>query len=178
MNDRKEINEIKEVLKGLLDRLDKLENTIPLPLASFKYYQVDLPEDGERLFFIDNVQSTILSKIFNISNMNDVKRFENGLFFETKEEAEQYLKECKLIFKLKQWAKLKNDGWKPDWSNDDEEKYYITYFKDKSLGVSWEITWGMINFTKLPYFKTSEITQECIDIFGDEIKEVLCNEVE
>lgn len=45
----------------------------------------------------------------------------------------------------------------------------------KSLGVSWEITWGMINFTKLPYFKTSEITQECIKLFGNEIKEVLAN---
>lgn len=175
MNDRKEINEIKEVLKSLLDRLDKLENTIPLPLAPFKYYQVDLPEDGERLFFIDNVQSTILSKIFNISNMNDVKRFENGLFFETKEEAEQYLKECKLIFKLKQWAKLKNDGWKPDWEKGN--KYYIFYnyscceFETSSTVIS-------DNFKKLPYFKSREIAQECIDIFGDEIKEVLCNEVE
>ena len=174
MNDRKEINEIKEVLKGLLDRLDKLENTIPLPLAPFKYYQVDLPEDGERLFFIDNVQSTILSKIFNISNMNDVKRFENGLFFETKEEAEQYLKECKLIFKLKQWAKLKNDGWEPDWSNGGEIKYYIFYSNsDKYLKIS--NAFSLERFNKLPYFKSLDIAQECIDLFGDEIKEVLVN---
>lgn len=172
MNDRKEINEIKEVLKGLLYRLDKLENTIPLPLASFKYYQVDLPEDGERLFFIDNVQSTILSKIFNISNMNDVKRFENGLFFETKEEAEQYLKECKLIFKLKQWAKLKNDGWKPDWESIFQEKYYIFYdYYRKELCTSFNNSTGAIN--KLPYFKTRKIAQECINLFGEEIKEVL-----
>ena len=177
MNDRKEINEIKEVLKGLLDRLDKLENTIPLPLASFKYYQVDLPEDGERLFFIDNVQSTILSKIFNISNMNDVKRFKNGLFFETKEEAEQYLKECKLIFKLKQWAKEKNDGWVPDLNDRGENKYYIYYLQTEEL-LKISNVYSVRDFIKLPYFKSREIAQECIDIFGDEIKEVLCNEVE
>ena len=97
MDSIKEINEIKEGLKGLLDRLDKLENTISLPLDPFDYFKVELPEDGERLYFIDYVQSTILSKFFDISNMNDVKRFEKGLFFETKEEAEQHLKERKLL---------------------------------------------------------------------------------
>ena len=175
MNDRKEINEIKEVLKGLLDRLDKLENTISLPLDPFDFFKVELPEDGERLYFIDNVQSTILSKFFVISNMNDVKRFENGLFFETKEEAEQHLKECKLLFTIKKWAKEKNEGWEPDWEKGN--KYYIFYnyscceFETSSTVIS-------DNFKKLPYFKSREIAQECIDIFGDEIKEVLCNEVE
>ena len=173
MNDRKEINEIKEGLKGLLDRLDKLENKISLPPSPFYYYQVDLPQDGERLYFIDNVQSAILSKIFDISNMNDVKRFENGLFFETKEEAEQYLKECKLIFKLKQWAKLRNDGWEPDWREWSEEKHYIQYYYgEEILEASWVKTSD--NFQKLPYFRTEKIAQECIDLFGDEIKEVLC----
>lgn len=174
MNDRKEINEIKEGLKGLLDRLDKLENKIYLPPSPFYYYQVDLPQDGERLYFIDNVQSTILSKIFDISNMNDVKRFENGLFFETKEEAEQYLKECKLIFKLKQWAKLKNDGWKQDWEEDEGKKWYVYYNHiEESLKVMWG--YNSTNFIKLPYFKTEEIAQACIDLFGEEIKEVLVN---
>ena len=173
MNDRKEINEIKEVLKGLLDRLDKLENTIPLPLAPFKYYQVDLPEDGERLFFIDNVQSTILSKIFNISNMNEVKRFENGLFFETKEEAEQYLKERKLLFKLHQWAKEKNEGWEPDWEDTGMDKWNI-YFNHGYKGLAEMSIRIQEDFFKLPYFKSEEIAQECIELFGDEIKEVLC----
>lgn len=174
MNDRKEINEIKEGLKGLVDRLDKLENIMLLPLDPFDFFKVELPEDGERLYFIDNVQSTILSKIFNISNMNDVKRFENGLFFETKEEAEQYLKECKLIFKLKQWAKLKNDGWKPDWEKDEKKKWYVYYNHVKErLNVTWG--YNSTDFIKLPYFKTEEIAQECIDLFGDEIIEVLVN---
>ena len=121
------MNNRKEIMKGLLDRLDKLENTIPLPLDPFDFFKVDLPEDGERLYFIDNVQSTILSKIFNISNMNDVKRFENGLFFETIEEAKQHLKECKLLFTIKKWAKEKNEGWGPDWSDYSNNKYLIYY---------------------------------------------------
>lgn len=174
MNDRKEINEIKEGLKDLVDRLDKLENTIPLPLAPFKYYQVDLPEDGERLFFIDYVQSTILSKFFDISNMNDVKRFENGLFLETIEEAKHHLKECKLLFTIKKWAKEKNEGWVPDWEEDEEKKWYVYYNHiEESLKVMWG--YNSTNFIKLPYFKTEEIAQACIDLFGEEIKEVLVN---
>ena len=177
MNDRKEINEIKEGLKGLVDRLDKLENTITLPLDPFDFFKVELPEDGERLFFIDNLQSTILSKIFDISNMNDVKRFENGLFFETIEEAKHHLKECKLLFTIKKWAKEKNEGWVPDWEDDEGKKWYVYYNHiEESLKVMWY--YNSTNFIKLPYFKTEEIAQACIDEFGEEIKEVLCNEVE
>lgn len=174
MNDRKEINEIKEGLKGLVDRLEALENKIPIPPEPYNYFLVDLPEDGERLFFIDNVQSTISSKIFDISNMNDVKRFENGLFFETREEAKQHLKECKLLFTIKKWAKVKNEGWEPN-LNDYENKYYICHNKEK-LKIFFADNCN--KFPKLPYFKTREIAQECIDLFGEEIKEVLCNEVE
>lgn len=173
MNNRKEINEIKEAMKGLLDRLDKLENTISLPLDPFDFFKVELPEDGERLFFIDNLQSTILSKIFDISNMNDVKRFENGLFFETIEEAEQHLKERKLLFKIHQYAKEKNDGWVLDWTNLGQRKYYIFYdHYRKELCISYGCSTS--NIDKLPYFKTRKIAQECINLFGEEIKEVLC----
>ena len=170
MNDRKEINEIKEGLKGLVDRLETLEKKIPIPPEPFNYFLVDLPEDGERLFFIDNVQSTISSKIFDISNMNDVKRFENGLFFETREEAKQHLKECKLLFTIKKWAKEKNKGWVPDWGNGFEDKYYIENLDMLRVNSATRIN----KFSKLPYFKSEKIAQECIDLFGDEIKEVLC----
>lgn len=172
MNDRKEINEIKEGLKGLLDRLDKLENTIPLPLDPFDFFKVELPEDCERLYFIDNLQSTILSKIFDITNMNDVKRFENGSFFETIEEAKHHLKERKLLFEIHQWTKEKNKGWVPDWENLDQQKYYIFYdYFREDLCISYRSSTSTID--KLPYFKSEEIAQECIKLFGDEIIEVL-----
>lgn len=101
---------------------------------------------------------------------------EHGLYFKTKEEAEQHLKERKLLFKLHQWAKEKNDGWEPDFTND-EIKYYISCecsYGGKKLKVDWYI--NSVKFLKLPYFKTIEIARECIDIFGDEIIEVLVND--
>lgn len=168
MNKEELIKEYDEKAKALRDEfISKLED-------DKKEFEVELPEDGERLYCIDNFQSTILSKIFDISNMNDVKRFEDGLFFETKEEAEQHLKERKLLFKLHQWTKIKNDGWKPDWEDDNEEKYYIANCEFDSPPLSCEIAWGVNRFSKFPYFKTEEIAKKCIKLFGNEIKEVLC----
>lgn len=169
MNKEELIKEYDEKAKALRDEfISKLED-------DKKKFELTYPKNNEILYCISNANANAYDVYFDITDPGDIKVFEHGLYFNSPEEAEQYLKERKLLFKLHQWAKEKNDGWKPDWSNDDEEKYYITYFKDKSLGVSWEITWGMINFTKLPYFKTSEITQECIKLFGNEIKEVLAN---
>lgn len=172
MDSIKEIKEIKEGLKSLLDRLEKVENASCTPCEPLKkLFEVELPEDGEKLYFIRDLYGTVSSKIFNINTMSDIKRFENGLYFETEEEAEQHLKECKLLFKIHQYAKEKNEGWEPDWEKGN--KYYIFYnyrcceFETSSTVIS-------DNFKKLPYFKSREIAQDCIDIFGDEIIEVLC----
>lgn len=138
-----------------------------------KEFEVELPEDGEKLYFIRDLYGTVSSKIFNINTMSDIKRFENGLYFETEEEAEQHLKECKLLFKIKKWAEIHNEGWKPDWSNGGEIKYYI-FYSNSDMYLKISSAFSLERFNKLPYFKTREITQECIDLFGDEIKEVLC----
>ena len=167
MNKEELIKEYDEKAKALRDEfISKLED-------DKKEFVMELPEDCERLYFIDNVQSTILSKIFNISNINDVKRFENGLFFETTEEAKQHLKECKLLFTIKKWAKIKNGFWVPDWSDYSNNKFLIYYDGEDEL---LRISAGSISNTlsNLPTFKTREIAQECIDLFGDKIKEVLC----
>lgn len=137
-----------------------------------KEFEVELPEDGEKLYFIRDLYGTVSSKIFNINTMSDIKRFENGLYFETEEEAEQHLKEQRLLFKIKKWAEIHNEGWKPDWSDYDNK--YVMYYNAKTgfLGIN---TYNWSNhISVLPTFKTRKIAQECIDLFGDEIKEVLC----
>ena len=167
MNKEELLKQYDEKIKVLRDEfIAKLEN-------DKKEFEVELPEDGEKLYFIRDLYGTVSSKIFNINTMSDIKRFENGLYFETEEEAEQHLKEQRLLFKIKKWAKEKNDGWEPDWESIFQEKYYIFYdYYRKELCTSFNNSTGAIN--KLPYFKTRKIAQECIDLFGDEIIEVLC----
>ena len=160
-----------ELLKEFNEKVEQLRDEFISKLEDDKKeFEVELPNKYDTLYFIDDISSEVYMTGFSTSK-NEIARYLRGYFFETKEEAEQYLKECKLIFKLKQWAKLKNDGWKPDWEKGN--KYYIFYnyscceFETSSTVIS-------DNFKKLPYFKSREIAQECIDIFGDEIKEVLC----
>lgn len=137
-----------------------------------KEFEVELPNKYDTLYFIDDISSEVYMTGFSTSK-NEIARYLRGYFFETKEEAEQHLKECKLLFTIKKWAKEKNDGWEPDWESIFQEKYYIFYdYYRKELCTSFNNSTGAIN--KLPYFKTRKIAQECIDLFGDEIIEVLC----
>lgn len=168
MNKEQLINQFDEKLQQLRDEfISKLED-------DKKEFKLTYPEDGASVYFIHRGDKSVTNSHFWSDSTTDKNIFELGEYFNTEKEAEQRLKERKLLFKLHQWAKEKNDGWKPDWSNDDEEKYYITYFEGESIELSWEITWGIMNFSKLPYFKTHELARECIERFGDEIKEVFC----
>lgn len=166
MNKEELIKEYDEKAKALRDEfISKLED-------DKKEFEVELPNKYDTLYFIDDISSEVYMTGFSTSK-NEIARYLRGYFFETKEEAEQHLKECKLLFTIKKWAKEKNDGWEPDWESIFQEKYYIFYdYYRKELCTSFNNSTGAIN--KLPYFKTRKIAQECIDLFGDEIIEVLC----
>lgn len=166
MNKEKLIKQYDEKAKALRDEfISKLED-------DKKEFEVELPNKYDTLYFIDDISSEVYMTGFSTSK-NEIARYLRGYFFETKEEAEQHLKERKLLFKLHQWTKLKNEGWKPDWSEYSDNKFLIYY--DGEDGILRINAGSISNFlVTLPTFKTRKIAQECIDLFGDEIKEVLC----
>lgn len=169
MNKEELLKEYDEKAKALRDEfISKLED-------DKKKFEVKLPNQYDIFYFFDLVDNAIYTKGFD-SPKKDITRFLYGYYFNTREELEQHLKERKLLFKLHQWAKLKNEGWEPDIDNGQQKKVYIKYFKN-AIGVSelvYERTWSMDSFSKLPFFKSEKIALECIELFGDEILEVLC----
>ena len=171
MNKEELIKEYDEKAKALRDEfISRLED-------DKKEFEVKLPNIYDTLYYFDFVDNEVYMTGFSLSEKNKT-RFLYGYYFKTREEVEQYMRERKLLFKLHQWAKLKNDGWEPDWEDEEQRKVFITYYKS-STGVfrlTDESTWVSNRFTKLPYFKSIEIAKECIDTFGDEIKEVLAND--
>ena len=166
MNKHELLKQYDEKAKALRDEfISKLED-------DKKEFGLTYPRDYEAVYYISTATGKVKSVDFFNKDEADKKLFELGLYFNSKEEVEQHLKERKLLFKLHQWAKIKNEGWEPDWEDDDEEKYYIFYdYYRKELCTSFNNSTGAIN--KLPYFKTRKIAQECIKLFGDEIIEVL-----
>lgn len=169
MNKEELINQFDEKLQQLRDEfIFKLED-------DKKEFEIKLPNKYDALYYFDAVDTEIYMTGFSLHE-KDITRFLHGYYFKTKEEAEQHLKERKLLFKLHQYAKEKNEGWEPDIDNGQQKKVYIKYFKN-AIGVSelvYERTWSMDSFSKLPFFKSEKIALECIELFGDEIIEVLC----
>lgn len=160
-----------ELLKEYNAKVNKLTQELlaKLKTEEKKSFEVELPKENDRFYYIDTVTNEIDLIYFMSFDRN---RFLTGLLFKTKEEAERHLKEQRLLFKIKKWAEIHNEGWKPDWNDRDSYKYMITRnSEDSGLRVrSWSWTDHM---SVLPCFKSSEIAQECIEEFGEEIKEIL-----
>lgn len=157
--------ELEEQIKDLKIKLEeKAEN---------KPYEVEVPEDLKDYFYVD--ETGIIYKLSVYVEAEQIKILNRGLAFKTVEEAQQYDKERILLFKLHKWAEMKNGDWEPEWSDINENKYYIYY--DHSMGserLRIDLCWISEKFSKLPYFKTIEIARECVDLFGNEIIKVLC----
>lgn len=170
MNKEELIKEYDEKAKALRDEfISKLED-------DKKEFKLIYPEKNETIYIVKFLEDEVNWGAFYKKDTQIVNAYVNGCVFETSEEAKQHLKERKLLFKIHQWAKEKNGGWELDWGDDSQEKIFIYCFKNlkENLELTYKRTWNINKFIKLPYFKTCEIAQECIDLFGDEIIEVLC----
>ena len=168
MNYKELEQEVKRLEEQIKDLKIKMEEK-----AENKPYEVEVPEDLEDYFYVD--ETGIIYKLSVYVEAEQIKILNRGLAFKTVEEAQQYDKERILLFKLHKWAEMKNGDWEPEWSDINENKYYIYY--DHSMGserLRIDLCWISEKFSKLPYFKTIEIARECVDLFGNEIIKVLC----
>lgn len=141
-------------------------------LIPYKPYEVEVPDDIGNYYFVNESGAiTLLKDVF--FSVGYEKVYLRGLAFKTREEAEQFDEERILITKLKDWAKKYNGGWTPNWKDCNETKYFSIFDK---LYETFKIDcYARIKpFSKLPYFKSEEISEQFIKEFGEEIKEVLC----
>nr|DAS10862.1 MAG TPA: hypothetical protein [Caudoviricetes sp.] len=163
--------ELQQEVKRLEEQLTELRIKILESKTDKKPYEVEVPEDIADYYYADEYGYIYTLDGFSIDFVHS--HYQRGLAFKTREEAERHLKESMLLFKMHKWAEEYNEGWKPDWEDEDEIKYFIIYDnRYKTLKV--DIYAIIQQFSKLPYFKTEEIAEQFIEEFGDEIKEVLC----
>ena len=170
----KTYNKILEIYNNIINSEEQTEEVTEVTeVTEKKPYEIRYPNDGEQIYFISYHSGQVKEWDFNINYEADKCLYDIGLYFDTKEEAKQFIKEQTLIKKIKCWAKEQQGDWKPDWKDIDECKYFIKiYVKDKELWVNSSYTGN--TFLKLPFFKSQKIAQACIDEFGDEILEVFC----
>lgn len=166
-----------ELLKEFNAKVEDLRQELLEKLKSIDEkndrFQVALPKEYDRFYYIDDLDNEINLLYFEPIDENDRKRFLTGRLFETEKDAEHHLKEQELLFKIKKWAEIHNEGWKPDLTNHGQAKWSIVY----NIRVDGFIPHNMRVFNyltnDLPYFKSRKVAQKCIKEFGKEIHEVL-----
>ena len=163
--------ELEQEVKRLEEQITNLRIKILESKAEKKPYEVEVPEDIENYYYVDEIGSVnLLSDSFVESDYDEL--YKRGLAFKTKEEAEQFDKERILINRAKDWAKKYNEGWKPYWGDFSKYNHAVTYDYHEKFYVK---SYSCVNFlSKLPYFKTEEIAEQFIEEFGEDIKEVFC----
>ena len=166
MSDEELEQELKRLEEQIKDLKVKLEEKVEK-----KPYEVEVPEDIRDYYYVDT--DGLMESLFGCSDELKKEVYQRGLAFKTREEAEQFKKEQILLFKLHKWAEEHNGGWIPNWKDLNGEKTSVIYDNEYKKLKSVK-NYRYQEIIKQPYFKSEEIAREFIEVFGEEIKEVLC----
>lgn len=171
MNKEQKIQELTERIEKSQAEIDELKEE--LEKLRKKPYEISYPNNETEVYCIDDYYGDIVRRKYDAFDKNYKNLYDTGLYFDTKEEAEQFLKEQTLIKKIKCYSKEQQGDWEPDWRDLNQRKYYIEIDRsNKNIVCDW--SWEYDKLSKLPCFKSQEILKACIDEFGDEILEVFC----
>ena len=171
----KTYNKILEIYNNIINSEEQTEEVqeVTEVTEEKKPYEISYPNDREKIYYISHYFGQVKEWGFNISNEADKCLYDIGLYFDTKEEAEQFKRERALIKKIKCWAKEQQGDWQPDWNDRNQRKYCVDVDRFyKETIYDWHREHDKL--PKLPFFKSEEIARACIDEFGDEIVEVFC----
>lgn len=114
-------------------------------------------EDYENILLTDNYISYDFCKDKSI-------RLQNSIFYKWAKENEPKLYWTKVLQLI---ADDLNEGWKPDWKNGNQFKYFIETSDKNWLGIHTAST--NKNYSIDSYFKSTELTEKAIQIMGDKL---------
>lgn len=134
-------------------------------------YEIECPIEDLQMFKVST--EGVKTMNYSADSKEDKDQYRSGLVFKNKKFAEDFLKKQQLIFKINEWAKDANGDWKPDWGTDSRKyQIYCNAAQDR-IFVTYHS--GSHSLSMLPYFKSFEVAKRCIELFGDEILEILCD---
>lgn len=165
---KKIANNFRDVVTELGDILAKILPDVEIPEEEEDTWEMKCPyKDGDEYWFIyDNV---VDFECWEDTSL-DTERFDAGNVFPTEEAALLEAKRRNLLTRFRAFIDECNNGWKPDWRNHSDRKYYILYGENRILS---QIYAGTVNdFPLFGYFKNESDCEKAIELFGDEIKEL------
>ena len=164
------MNDIEKKLEALkaefLEKLGELQKE-----AAAQKEQEELkpwkPGAGEEYFFVDN--DFCAHSFCNYDDEVDNYNFEIGNCFRTGERAEQVAEKMRLLLRLEQLHDMLCPDYEPDWSNEEEHKFYLFY--DRKTG-NWKYTyWSAFDFRVGEYFDIEKNAEKAAEILNKELEE-------
>lgn len=143
--------EERTTLLSLIEKANKPKNKVWKPEKGEKYYYSY--SDGS-IYYDSNLSSNIHKNRYAIGNC-----------FKTKEEAEFALERQKVITELKRFA-LEHNEEEIDWSNINQNKYYLYFHHDKNYTCISACTY--YQYTQCIYYTSIEIARAAIQEIGEE----------
>ncbi len=160
---------IKENLKKQIEemkvKLADMEAELNTPEVVINYWQ---PEEANRYYYV-NYLGLVGSASYAKNYHKDKLRYR---IFKTQKEAEKYAEYIKAEETLRRVIAEANEGWLPDWSNDDSLKCKILYRCDLDrLSIdSCSVSKLISNFM---YIKSKELAEQLMKEYEAEFKTYL-----
>ena len=153
---------------GTLEELRNQRAELDMKIELLEYAESTFQE-GEVFWFVDaygNIQQARWNESVWIKHC-----FYQGHIFKTEKEARLEAQRRNLLQLFKMFRDKCNDGWKPDWKDFKQDKYYLfCSIVENRIKVDC-VTLGDY-FYNFGYFKNEEDAERAIELFGDEIKEL------
>lgn len=127
-----------------------------------KEFELPKPETGSIYYYIDAFGAVKSDSWFGLHGDNHI--LEVGNVFPTKEAAKQEVERKRNKAKLQAAIKQLNGDWEPDWNNDKEEKFYITY--SHLFKVFEYISFTYFQYESIPMKKN--FIPQLIEMIGEE----------
>ena len=99
----KTYNKILEIYNNIINSEEQTEEVQEITEVTEvkKPYEISYPKDGTEIYYIDDYIGEVKERVFYKNGIYDKRSYKIGLYFDTKEEAEQFIKEQTLIKKIK-----------------------------------------------------------------------------
>ena len=161
-------NELESRLKEIQQELDSCE---VIPEEKPKYGQW-VPAHSDKYYSISSHGDVCLHKWYSDCERWSPSRLSMGNVYKTKEEAEKVVEYQKAYTKVVNRIAELNEGWKPDWNDGNQIKYYIDYHVSDQR-IKEDCTWGYKNQNNSLHIKSGALAKRLLKEMEKELKIIL-----
>lgn len=174
MDEKNESEKIMEEMKRIGEGFNKFIESIGEALNKLFYPQEDewkmkCPYDVDDEVYALDFEGYVFDDSWRCKGW-ELNAFNQGNIFLSRKAAELEAKRRNLLTRFRAFRDECNNGWKADWGNFDEYKYYIIC--EKCTWVKCSSTCFFEEFVMFGYFRNHLDCERAIKLFGDEIKEL------